>query len=76
MEIAILIVSILLIAIVLLQSGKAEDAAQIMTGGSENLFQNRKERGGELFITAIYYESYSCLRSYLLMSMHYCTIVN
>lgn len=51
MEIAILIVSILLIAIVLLQSGKAEDATQIMTGGSENLFQNRKERGGELFIT-------------------------
>ena len=48
MEIAILIVSILLIAIVLLQSGKAEDAAQIMTGGSENLFQSRKEGGGEL----------------------------
>ena len=55
MEIAILIVSILLIAIVLLQSGKAEDAAQIMTGGSENLFQNRKERGGELFITSLTY---------------------
>lgn len=51
MEIAILVISILLIAIVLLQSGKAEDAAQIMTGGSENLFKNRKERGGELFIT-------------------------
>lgn len=51
MEIAILVISILIIAIVLLQSGKAEDAAQIMTGGSENLFKNRKERGGELFIT-------------------------
>ena len=51
MQIALLVISILLIIIVLLQSGKAEDAAQIMTGGSENLFQNRKERGGELFIT-------------------------
>ena len=51
MQIALLIISILLIVIVLLQSGKAEDATQIMTGGSENLFQNRKERGGELFIT-------------------------
>lgn len=51
MEIVLIIISILLIAIVLLQSGKAEDAAQIMTGGSENLFKNRKERGGELFIT-------------------------
>ena len=50
MEIALIIVSILLIAIVLLQSGKAE-AAQIIQGGSSDLFSNRKERGVELFIS-------------------------
>ena len=52
MEIAVIIVSILLIAIVLLQSGKAE-SANIIQGSSSELFQNRKERGGELFITRL-----------------------
>ena len=42
METAVIIVSILLIAIVLLQSGKAESAS-IIQGGSSELFQNRKE---------------------------------
>ena len=51
MEVALLIVSILLIAIVLLQSNKASDAGQIITGGNEVLFQNQKERGTELLIT-------------------------
>ncbi len=46
----LIIVSILLIAIVLLQSGKAEGAS-IMSGANNDLFKNRKERGGELFIT-------------------------
>ena len=46
----LIIISILLIAIVLLQSGKAEGAS-ILSGGSDDLFKNRKERGGELFIT-------------------------
>ena len=52
MEIAVIIVSILLIAIVLLQSGKAE-SANIIQGGSSELFQNRKERGLELFISRL-----------------------
>ena len=52
MEIAIIIVSILLIAIVLLQSGKAE-SANIIQGSSGELFQNRKERGLELFISRL-----------------------
>ena len=52
METAVVIVSILLIAIVLLQSGKAESANIIQGGGSE-LFQNRKERGMELFISRL-----------------------
>lgn len=53
MEIAVVIVSILLIAIVLLQSGKAEAASQIIQGGNSDLFANRKERGFELFITRV-----------------------
>ena len=51
MEIAVIIISILLIAIVLLQSGKADSASQIIQGGSSDLFAERKERGFELFIT-------------------------
>jgi len=51
MKILLIIVSILLIAIILLQSGKAEGASNIISGASDALFKNRKERGGELFIT-------------------------
>lgn len=50
MEVILIVVSILLIALVLLQSGKAEDTG-ILGGGNDALFKNRKERGGELFIT-------------------------
>ena len=53
MEVALLIVSILLIIIVLLQSGKAESAGQIIQGGNADLFSNRKERGLELFISRL-----------------------
>ena len=53
MEIALLIVSILLIIIVLLQSGKAEAAGQIIQGGNSDLFANTKERGAELFISRL-----------------------
>lgn len=53
MEIAVIIVSILLIALVLLQSGKAEAASQIIQGGNADLFANRKERGPQLFITRL-----------------------
>jgi preprotein translocase subunit SecG len=52
METAVIIVSVLLISIVLLQSGKAE-SANIIQGGSSELFQNRKERGLELFISRL-----------------------
>ena len=51
MEAALLVISILLIVIVLLQSGKAENAAQITSGGNSELFSKRKERGSELFIS-------------------------
>lgn len=53
MQILLIIVSILIIALVLLQSGKAEGASSVVSGGNDALFQNRKERGGELFITRL-----------------------
>ncbi len=53
METALLVVSVLLIAIVLLQSNKASDASQIIGGGNEALFKNQKERGLELLITRV-----------------------
>lgn len=51
MEMFLIIISILLIAVVLLQSNKAESASQIISGGNSDLFSNRKERGVELFIS-------------------------
>ena len=53
LETILLVVSVLIIAIVLLQSNKASDAGQIITGGNETLFQNMKERGVELFISRL-----------------------
>ena len=53
MTVLLMIVSILLIALVLLQSGKAESASNIISGGSSDLFANRKERGGAFFITRL-----------------------
>ena len=48
-----LVIAILLIIIVLLQSGKAEAASQIISGGNLDLFNKRKERGSELFISRL-----------------------
>ena len=53
LETLLLIVSILLIALVLLQSNKASSAGNVITGGNEALFQNMKERGFELFISRL-----------------------
>lgn len=53
MKIFFLIVAILLIIIVLLQSGKAEGAQGIISGGNIDLFNKRKERGSELFISRL-----------------------
>ncbi len=51
MKIALIVISIILIAIVLLQGGAKDDNASIISGGNSDLFANRKERGGELFLT-------------------------
>ncbi len=53
MKIVLLVISILLIIIVLLQSGKAEPASQIISGGNIDLFNKRKERGSELVISRL-----------------------
>ena len=53
LETILLVVSVLIIAIVLLQSNKASDGGQIISGGNEVLFQNQKERGLELLITRL-----------------------
>ena len=51
MKVLFLIIAILLIIIVLLQSGKAEGTSGIISGGNIDLFSKRKERGSELFIS-------------------------
>ena len=53
METVLLIVSILLSVLVLLQSNKASNGAQIISGGNSDLFSNQKERGSELLISRI-----------------------
>lgn len=53
MKTFLFIVSIFLIVIVLLQSNKAEGAAQIISGGNSDLFSQRKERGAELVISRV-----------------------
>lgn len=51
MDLILIIICALLIAVVLLQSGKAESAS--LTGSTDRMFVKRKERGGELFITRL-----------------------
>ena len=55
MEKVLLVISVLLIAVVLLQSNKASDASQIITGGNSVLLGKSKERGFEKFITRLTY---------------------
>ena len=42
LETILLIVSVLIIAVVLLQGAKASDGSQIISGGNETLFQNMR----------------------------------
>lgn len=55
METVLIVISILLIVIVLLQSNKASDASQIITGGNSVLLGKTKERGLERIVTLITY---------------------
>lgn len=53
LENALIVISVIIIALVLLQSNKAESGAQIITGGNVDLFQNIKERGVDLVISRL-----------------------
>lgn len=46
-------VSIALIILCLLQSGKSEGIVNALTGQSSNLFAHQKERGAELILTRV-----------------------
>lgn len=52
-QICLLVLCAVLITLVLLQSSKSGDAGSIMSGGSSDLFKNRKERGSELVISRL-----------------------
>lgn len=47
----LIIVSVALIIVCLLQTGKTEDIVSALTGQSSNLFAQQKERGVDLFLT-------------------------
>lgn len=53
METALIVISVIIIGLVLLQSNKADDGGQIISGGNTELFQNVKERGSELFLSRL-----------------------
>ena len=55
METLLIVISVLMIVLVLLQSSKASDASQIITGGNSMLLGKIKERGAEKFITRLTY---------------------
>ena len=48
-----IIVSIALIVVCLLQSGKSDGVVNALTGQSSNLFAHQKERGADLVLTRI-----------------------
>lgn len=50
-QICLLVLCAVLITLVLLQSSKAGDAGNVLSGGTSDLFKNRKERGSELVIS-------------------------
>lgn len=52
-QIILLVICAILITLVLLQSSKSGDMGNIMTGGTSDLFKNRKERGSELVISRL-----------------------
>jgi len=49
----LLVVCAILIILVLMQSSKSQDVNNIMSGGTSDLFKNRKERGSELVISRL-----------------------
>ena len=52
-QIILLVLSAIIIVLVLMQSSKSTDVNNIMSGGTSDLFKNRKERGSELIISRL-----------------------
>lgn len=53
LELLLIIVSIALIIVCLLQTGKTDGIVNALTGQSSNLFAQQKERGVDLVLTRI-----------------------
>ena len=53
LNILLMIVSIALIIVCLLQSGKSDGIVKALTGQSSNLFANQKDRGAELVLSRV-----------------------
>lgn len=53
LEVFLIIVSIALIIVCLLQTGKTDGIVNALTGQSSNLFAQQKERGVDLVLTRI-----------------------
>ena len=53
LQIILLVVSVALIIVCLLQTGKTEGIVNALTGRSSNLFAQQKERGIDLVLTRI-----------------------
>lgn len=53
LEVLLIIVSIALIIVCLLQTGKTDGIVNALTGQSSNLFAQQKERGVDLVLTRV-----------------------
>lgn len=53
LNVLLMIVSVALIIVCLLQSGKSDGIVNALTGQSSNLFANQKERGADLVLSRI-----------------------
>lgn len=53
LNVIFLIISVLLIIISLLQSGKSDGASGAITGGNLNVFVDNKERGPEVILARV-----------------------
>lgn len=53
LNVVFMIISVLLIVLSLLQSGKSDGASGAITGGNLNVFVDNKERGPEVIISRV-----------------------
>ena len=53
LNVLLMIVSVALIIVCLLQSGKSDGIVNALTGQSSNLFANQKERGADLVLSRL-----------------------